>query len=77
MADPQESKTPDEKGPLQLGQALAQAGFPASDLARKAKAVSEIVDVKADELSSWVRARPITSVLIAAALGYFVVKLRR
>jgi hypothetical protein len=73
----EKSKTPDDQGPLQLGEALAQAGLPASDLARKAKALSEIVDAKTEALAVWVRARPITCVLIAAAIGYFIVKLRR
>jgi hypothetical protein len=61
----------------ELGEALAQAGIPASNLARKAKVVSEIMDSKTEALAVWVRARPIACVLIAAAIGYFVVKLRR
>jgi ElaB/YqjD/DUF883 family membrane-anchored ribosome-binding protein len=64
-------------GSVRLGEALAQAGLPASDLARKAAAAREIADLKAEAVAGWVRARPISSVLIAAGIGFVIGKLAR
>ena len=63
----------DERTTRQLGEALAEAGLPASDLARRASEdVRQSVEHRADDLMNWIRARPITSVLIGAAVGYFL-----
>lgn len=66
---------PLREGSVRLGEALAEAGLPASDLARKAAAAREIADAKAEALAGWVRARPISSVLIAPGLGFVIGKL--
>ena len=61
----------DKRTTRQLGEALAEAGLPASDLARRtADEVRESAEHRAEDLMNWINARPMTSVLIGAAVGY-------
>ena len=63
----------DKRTAKQLGEALAEAGLPASDLARRATdQVRQSVEHRAEHLMAWIRARPITSVLIGAGVGYLI-----
>ena len=75
ISDAEASDEPlrDERTNRQLGEALAQASLPASDLARRAaNEVRQSVEHRAEVLMGWIRARPITSVLIGAAVGYIL-----
>jgi ElaB/YqjD/DUF883 family membrane-anchored ribosome-binding protein len=63
----------DKRTTRQLGEALAEAGLPASDLARRAtNEVRQSIEHRAEDLINWVRARPITSVLIGAGVGSLI-----
>ena len=63
----------DKRTTKQLGEALAEAGLPASDLARRgAVDLRQTVEHSAEDLVDWIRARPITSVLIGAGVGYLI-----
>jgi ElaB/YqjD/DUF883 family membrane-anchored ribosome-binding protein len=68
----------DKRTTRQLGEALAEAGLPASDLARRATdEVRQSVERRVEHLMEWIRARPITSVLIGAGLGYVLGRMSR
>jgi hypothetical protein len=70
------SETPRlEKGSVRLGEALAQAGLAASDIARKAEAARQTAGDTAEALEGWIRARPLTSVLLGAAIGYLFARI--
>ena len=68
----------DKRTTRQLGEALAEAGLPASDLARRATdEVRQSVERRVEHLMEWIRARPITSVFIGAGLGYVLGRMSR
>ena len=82
MGDDQKKTAVNEAQPgrstLRLGEALAGAGLPASDLARRdAEEIGENVQHGIETLEEWVKARPLTSVLIGAGVGYVLGRLAR
>lgn len=58
-------------------EAMAVADHAASFARDKVEAVQTAAREKTEELTDWVRARPVASVLIAAGLGYILGSLRR
>lgn len=58
-------------GTRQLGEVLADAGLPASDLARQgADQARRTIEHRAQDVMDWIRAHPIKSVLIGTAVGF-------
>lgn len=62
----------------QMAASVGDAAGDAADLVKKkAHDVREMADEKAEALATWIKERPITSVLIGAAVGYLLGKMAR
>jgi len=68
-----------QRGAMRLGEALAAAGLPASDLARRPPEAENLRDAgdRAKATLDWVKAHPLASALIAAGAGYILGRLAR
>jgi hypothetical protein len=73
-----EQQSRGEPGTRELGEILADAGLPASDLARQAATKARrTVEHRAQDVMDWIRSRPLTSILIGAGLGYLFGRMTR
>ena len=67
-----------QSGTMRLGEALAEAGLPASDLARRpSEDLRAVAGHRAKATLDWVKAHPLASALIAAGAGYVLGRLGR
>jgi ElaB/YqjD/DUF883 family membrane-anchored ribosome-binding protein len=76
-ASPRGSEEPKEGLARVTEEAVAVADRAANFARDKVEAVQTMAREKTEELTDWVRARPVTSILIAVGVGYLLGSLRR